>query len=61
MVDNAAVAGEDKWNGGFLRRDFSAKKSYEVLDQLINKEWNTNRKMANIQGETKFKGFFGKY
>ena len=61
MVDNTAVAGEDKWNGGFLRRDFSAKKSYEVLDQLINKEWNTNIKMSKIQGETKFKGFFGKY
>lgn len=61
MVDDTAVPGEDKWKGGFLRRDFSVKPSGAVLDKLINKEWKTFLKSNASTAEVSFRGFYGKY
>lgn len=60
-VDGTAVLGEDKWNGGFVHNDFTPKPAYEVLDDLINKQWKTNIK-TELQGERyDFRGFYGDY
>lgn len=62
LVDGTAVKGEDKWNGGLLNNDFSPKPSYEVLDNLINKEWKTNIKTTVSGGNSySFRGFYGQY
>ena len=34
--------GENRCGGGLLRFDMSRKPAYEVLNNLINKEWNTS-------------------
>ena len=61
-VDGTAVKGEDKWNGGFVNNDFSPKPSYDVLNQLINKEWKTNITTSiSNSNRYSFKGFFGEY
>ncbi|WP_343702146.1 endo-1,4-beta-xylanase [Chitinophaga sp.] len=62
VADGTALAGEDKWRGGFLNEDLSPKPSYHVLDSLINKEWKTRftEKTAGRQQLT-FDGFFGEY
>ncbi|MFT3933128.1 MAG: endo-1,4-beta-xylanase [Chitinophagaceae bacterium] len=61
-VDGTAVKGEDKWNGGFVNNDFSPKPSYDVLNNLINKEWKTNitTSISNSNSYA-FKGFYGEY
>ncbi|MHA1149560.1 MAG: endo-1,4-beta-xylanase [Promethearchaeota archaeon] len=49
-------------NGGLLDEDWNPKKSYKVLDELINKEWHTSgSKKTNNEGLLEFKGFFGTY
>jgi endo-1,4-beta-xylanase len=62
LVDGTAVKGEDKWNGGLLNNDFSAKPSYQELNKLINNEWKTNIK-TSVTGKDSFsfRGFFGEY
>ncbi|RYY23040.1 MAG: glycoside hydrolase family 10 [Chitinophagaceae bacterium] len=62
LVDGTAVKGEDKWNGGLLNNDFSAKPSYTALNGLINEEWKT-RIDTTISGKDNFlfRGFFGDY
>lgn len=52
---------ETKYNSGFLRRDFSRKPSYEVLDRLINKEWRTDLEFGEVDGMVHFRAFYGKY
>ena len=62
LVDQTAVPGEDKWNGGLLRRDFSVKPSYEALRRLIREEWTTREKLrADAQGRVRFRGYYGEY
>lgn len=62
LVDGTAVKGEDKWNGGLLNNDFSAKPSYTVLNGLINNEWKTNIN-TTLTGKDSFsfRGFYGDY
>lgn len=62
VVDDTAAKGEDKWSAGLVRRDFSPKPVFEVLDQLINHDWKTlvdGRSAA--RGELSFRGFHGDY
>jgi len=33
---------EDYYGGGLLRKDFTPKPAFEVVNRLINKEWKTN-------------------
>jgi endo-1,4-beta-xylanase len=62
MVDGSAAPGEDKWRGGFLNEDFSPKLSYQVLDQLINREWKTAVSgKTGSSGSFNFTGFYGRY
>lgn len=61
-VDGTAVAGEDKWNGGLLNRDFSPKPAFTVLDNLINTEWKTALTTSITDGKPiTFRGFYGDY
>ena len=41
LVEGTAVKGEDKWNAGLVRRDFTPKPAFIALDQLINHDWKT--------------------
>ena len=52
--------GENKYHGGLLRFDMSKKPAWEVLDQLINREWHTDVE-AVCDAEADLKGFFGTY
>ena len=54
--------GENRCGGGLLRFDMSRKPAYEVLDHLINKEWNTSfETVVDENGEISFRGFYGEY
>lgn len=62
VADGTAVAGEDKWHGGFLNEDLSPKPAYHVLNELINKEWKTKfSKTVEGEKELSFRGFYGEY
>ena len=62
VADGTAVAGEDKWHGGFLHEDLSPKPAFDVLNTLINKEWKTKitKSVSNVS-EYVFRGFYGEY
>lgn len=61
-ADGTAVAGEDKWHGGFLNEDLSPKPAFDVLNNLINTEWKTTiKKSVSNVSEISFRGFFGEY
>lgn len=54
--------GENRCGGGLLRFDMSKKPAYDVLDNLINREWNTSfDSEIGANGELTFRGFFGDY
>jgi GH35 family endo-1,4-beta-xylanase len=54
--------GENRCGGGLLRFDMSRKPAYDVLDNLINKEWNTSFETeVDKNGELTFRGFYGEY
>lgn len=54
--------GENRCGGGLLRFDMSRKPAYDVLDNLINKEWNTSLEAeVSDKGEIAFRGFYGEY
>ena len=54
--------GENRCGGGLIRFDMSPKPAYEVLDNLINKEWNTSfEAVVGKNGELSFRGFYGEY
>lgn len=47
---------------GYLRKDNSKKPSYEVLDQMINKDWTTDLTCTSDEnGTVSFAGFKGDY
>jgi GH35 family endo-1,4-beta-xylanase len=61
-VDGTAAKGEDKWNAGLLRKDFSPKPSFVALDGLINHDWKTVLETnSDVRGEVAFRGFHGNY
>jgi len=43
-----------------LRDDCSRKPAYDVLDDLIHKEWNTSFDTI-VNGRLNFRGFYGDY
>ena len=54
--------GENRCGGGLLRFDMSKKPAYDVLDNLINKEWNTSFETEiSKEKEIAFRGFYGEY
>lgn len=54
--------GENRFGGGLLRFDMSRKPAYNVLENLINKEWNTSFEAElTPNGELSFRGFYGEY
>ena len=54
--------GENRCGGGLLRFDMSKKPAYDVLDNLINKEWNTSFEAEiSKEKEIAFRGFYGEY
>ncbi|MBR7105701.1 MAG: endo-1,4-beta-xylanase [Opitutales bacterium] len=61
LVDGMAAGGEDKWKGGIVNRNFSPKKAYQVLDNLINKKWRTNVEFKGENNRVHFRGFYGTY
>jgi ABC-type transporter Mla MlaB component len=53
---------EDYYAGGLLTHDFAKKPSYEVLEELICHEWNTQTvARCDSAGVAAFCGFFGNY
>ncbi len=62
VADGTAVAGEDKWNGGLVNRDFSPKPAYNVLNNLIHGEWKTKLTIRqNGTAPVPGRGFYGDY
>ncbi|WP_149244145.1 endo-1,4-beta-xylanase [Dyadobacter sp. 32] len=62
VSDGTAVAGEDKWHGGFLNEDLTPKPAYHALNDLINKEWKTSlTKSLDGVEPVSFRGFCGEY
>ncbi len=62
LVDGTAAKGEDKWNAGLVRNDFSPKPAYEALDRLIHHDWKTVLETNSaVRGEVAFRGFHGEY
>ena len=60
FVDGTAGS-EDVFNSGFLRRDFSKKKAYYVLENLIKKQWRTDLQFEGAESTRHFRCFYGKY
>lgn len=60
--ENDGAEKSDKYFGGLLRSDMSKKPAYQVLDDLINKEWQTREELVTDEnGMIRFKGFYGDY
>ncbi len=53
--------GENVYYGGLLRYDMSPKPAFEVLDNLINKEWHTELCQSIDTDTIEFRGFYGEY
>lgn len=60
MADGTAYGGENAFHAGLVRNDCSRKPVYDVLDQLIHHEWNTELEQE-VSGELRFAGFYGTY
>ena len=52
---------ETRFKGGLCGADGRRKPAYEMLDQLINKEWHTELDIDTSDTYAWFKGFYGKY
>jgi len=62
LPDGTAATTENRWCGGLLRKDLSPKQSFDVLQNLIHKEWHTQGSSdADADGTAIFKGFYGEY
>jgi hypothetical protein len=62
LGDGTAYGNEGVADGGLADKDFKPKPAYQALDQLINHDWKTNRKMkTDGKGLAKFRGFNGTY
>ncbi len=56
------TAGENYYHGGLIRYDFTKKPVYDMLYNLIHKEWHTETESeSNEYGVAPFKGFYGEY
>jgi GH35 family endo-1,4-beta-xylanase len=62
LVDGTAAKGEDKWNAGLVRRDFSPKPALQALERLIHRDWKTVvETRSDSHGEVAMRGFHGDY
>lgn len=66
LGDNCAISGgngwaEDQFKSGLVRSDFTMKPAFHVLDELINKEWQTNLELETAGDHLYFKAFYGSY
>ena len=66
LVDDTAYIGttcnENEAKGGLLRRDFTTKPAWNVLEHLIHQEWHSSGTMEYHAGNAnKFHGFYGTY
>jgi GH35 family endo-1,4-beta-xylanase len=62
LGDGTAYKTENEAMGGLLDEGIGRKSAYQVLDQLINKEWKTNEALkTDAKGKAQFRGFYGKY
>ena len=62
LADGTAAPKENKWLLGLLREDLSPKPAFEVLQNLIRKEWWTTVQQNSGQGSSlKVQGFYGDY
>lgn len=53
---------ENYYAGGLVRHDLTAKPAYQVLDDLINREWRTQETLAvDADGRASFEGFYSEY
>ncbi len=54
--------GENAFHGGLVRKDFTPKKAYLVLDELVNRVWHTEAELDAGNGDgAGFRGFYGTY
>lgn len=61
-VDDTAAAGEDKWRGGLVRRDFTRKPAFDTLRKMIREEWHTKLAQDSAAAsELRFRAFYGRY
>jgi len=57
-----AYGDENRYYAGILRNDMSHKKAFDVLDRLINHEWQTEESLVTDEnGRAYFNGFYGDY
>ena len=62
MVDGMAYGGENVYHAGLLRNDMTRKRAFDVLDRLINHEWQTDKTLVTDEnGRAYFEGFYGDY
>jgi GH35 family endo-1,4-beta-xylanase len=48
--------------GGLVDEEYRPKKVYTMLDNLINREWNTKvQRVLDEEGKLSFRGFYGEY
>lgn len=61
-VEKTAHGIENRLNAGLLRRDFTPKKSAQMLNKLFKQEWHTEVELVSDEkGEISFDGFHGDY
>ncbi len=68
LGDNCAITSannegwaEDGYKSGFFRSDFTKKPVFDILDDLINKQWRTNLDLEANNDNVYFKAFYGDY
>lgn len=62
LVDGMAYGDENRFHAGLLRNDMTHKPAFDVLDRLINHEWQTEETLqTNEEGKAYFEGFYGDY
>jgi len=62
MADGMAYGDENRFHAGLLRNDLTRKPAFDVLDRLINHEWQTDVTLVTDEnGYAYFEGFYGDY
>ncbi len=62
LADGMAYGEENRFHAGLLRNDMSHKPAFDVIDELINHEWQTEATVTtDADGRACFEGFYGDY
>jgi len=62
LGDSMAYNKENTAMAGLVDKEINPKKSYKVLDKLINQDWKTNLDgRSDANGQFAFRGFYGTY